>query len=71
VLDAFDNMGERRLGVAYDLGAGSGSIALSVLCPEPLSMPWSAYSADHDTLTLFTTNPAASWHYVLQKPPSD
>jgi hypothetical protein len=66
VVDAFDGEGERRLGIAYDLGGGSGELSMSVVCPESLNLPWTEYSADHDTLTLYSTNPAASWHYELQ-----
>jgi hypothetical protein len=73
-LDAFNGEGELHLGMAYDLGDGSGSLNLSVICPEPLSVPWDGYTADHDNLTLFASGIAtngASFHYERLPDPMD
>jgi len=74
VIDAFDGEGERRLGMAYDLGAGSGELLISVVCPEPLNVPWDGYTVDGANLILFAskTGPlGTSFHYVRQDEPTD
>ena len=74
VLDAFDGEGERRLGLAYDLGAGSGELSISVVCPEPLSVPWDGYSVQGASLILHAsaTGPfGTTFHYERQADPVD
>lgn len=74
VVDAFDGEGERRLGLAYDLGAGSGALSISVVCPEPLSVPWNGYTVDGASLTLHAsaTGPfGTTFHYERQDEPHD
>lgn len=74
VLDAYDGEGERRLGLAYDLGAGSGTLGINVVCPEPLNLPWDGYTADHDSLILFASNSGpygTSFHYERQPEPGE
>jgi hypothetical protein len=65
VLDYGDGEGERRLELAYDLGDGTGGLATTVLCPEPLSTPWQAYSSDHGVLVLFAPTHKIAWEYAL------
>jgi hypothetical protein len=65
VLDAYDGDGERKIMFAYDLGAGTGmGFDLTVLCPESLSIPWNAYSADHDAVVLYSTTLNMEWTYT-------
>ncbi|MEQ9325579.1 MAG: hypothetical protein RIF41_40815 [Polyangiaceae bacterium] len=74
VVDAFDGEGERRLGLAYDLGAGSGELLISVVCPEPLSVPWDGYTVNGAELVLHasSTGPfGTTFHYERQTEPPD
>ncbi|MCA9620483.1 MAG: hypothetical protein KC731_15785 [Myxococcales bacterium] len=66
VLDAYDGMGERRLTFAYDLGAGTGTITMTVICPSPLNVPWTSYTATDTQMTLYAEGVKTAWIYTLQ-----
>ena len=59
--------GELHLELAYDLGDGSGKLSTTVLCPEPLAVPWSAYTSDHGQLILYAPNIAFAWEYAIER----
>jgi len=63
VLDLYDGQGERRMMMAYDLGDGAGTLALSVICPEPLSVPYNAYNADETSLALYGASTGVAFVY--------
>lgn len=66
VLDAYQGMGEQRIMFAYDLGAGTGALSLTVICPDTLAQPWDSYTGDHDTVTLYASSLSLAWVYTRQ-----
>lgn len=66
VVDLFDGAGEQRFDFAYDLGDGTGMVSFITICPGPVSVPYSRYTATPEQLTLYAPQFKLASIYAIQ-----